>query len=57
MYFLRVFFKYLFFSLGWPDSAIDIMDVDFFPDSTAQDSSAMAKAHRKQIKADRKSVV
>ena len=27
------------------------MDADFFPDSTAQASSAVAKAHRKQIKA------
>ena len=27
------------------------MDANFFPDSTAQASSAVAKAHRKQIKA------
>ena len=27
------------------------MDADFFPDSTAQASSPVAKAHRKQIKA------
>ena len=27
------------------------MDADFFPDSTAQASSTVAKSHRKQIKA------
>ena len=46
VYFLQIFFKYLY-----SDSAIDIMDADFFPDSTAQASCTVAKAQRKQIKA------